>query len=158
MSWGTALTIRDLVIVLVAATVFGLAAVGLDRPSERVEAARLGASCRPSSAAWLDDRGANRPWSEPTRLEADGALLACAPSSGVLRFSMRGDTALGRGAHAVVVHAGRDVWNALVAEPTSFELHVAAGDVVLIAFTNDIYRSPGEDRGLWISAVDAGSR
>ena len=152
------MTVRDLGLVLVATVLFGVAAVSLDRTSGRAEALDLGAACRPSAAAWLDDRGATRPWSEPTRLESDGAVLACAPSAGVLRFSMRGDVALGRGAHAVVVHAGETVWNGLVAEPTSFELGVAAGDVMLIAFTNDIYRSPGEDRGLWISAVDSEPR
>jgi hypothetical protein len=152
------LTARDFVLVLVATILFGVAAVGLDRTSRRAGALDLGASCRPFAAAWLDDRGATLPWSEPTRLDADGALLACVPSTEVLRFSMRGDVALGRGAHAVVVHAGETVWNGLVAEPTSLELRVAAGDAVLIAFTNDIYRSPGEDRGLWISAVDSEPR
>ncbi len=110
-------------------------------------------TCTNTGSVWTDHRGSVRPWRDPTQLRSNGALLACVPDTGTVRFSIAGDAALGRGAHAIIVLAGDEVWNGLVTDERSFEFHLTARDALLIAFTNDIYRSPEEDRGLWISAM-----
>lgn len=129
-----------------------------DRPRPVADPGSVPPACAAPAMAWRDDRGALRDWSRPVRLASNGALFACLPAAGTLRFSMRGDAALARGAHAVVVVDAVPTWDAPVVAPVEMELAVEAGSSVLVAFTNDLYRSAEEDRALWLSAVDFAPR
>src|SRR5690606_16115443 len=144
--------IVDVLALALAATLLAMAGGRLDRPAFDASSGSI-PKCVTTANTWTDDRGSVRPWSQQTRLRSNGALLACVSEAGILRFSIAGDAAGGRGAHAIIVLAGNEVWNGLVTDERSFLLHVTAQDALLIAFANDIYRSPEEDRGLWVSAM-----
>lgn len=111
------------------------------------------ATCVGEAEAWTDVRGRRSAWTTPRRLGANGALFACAPREGTVHLTLTGTGAAGRGAHAVVVVDGIEVWNDLVAAPVDLAFEARAGTPVLVAFGNDLYRPPEGDRDLWVSAT-----
>lgn len=111
-------------------------------------------TCAESFVGWRDATGTERPWTEPASLRSNGALLACPPRDGTMRFDLMGSAALGRHAHALVVAGGTTAFDGEVVNRSRMTLDVSERTPVLIAFVNDLYRSPEEDRDLWIGPVD----
>lgn len=93
----------------------------------------------------------------PMSLYNNGMIrfLPCVP--GELEIALRGSTANGRGAHALVSQQGTNVWEGLVSDTEIIRASVVGGSWVTIAFINDASDGRGE-RNLWLDQLSFAPR